>query len=144
MTSEAMKAEVLAAVAKWRPRLRLLDWSIAYEWDAHLPDHASMQCVPQQDYRRILLKVRSTHDGAPEWQTLEKEVLHELCHCLTSELSDGIDDLMRHAKVGQIAYDLAESVTSKADERLTEWLARLLWEAYEHSDWDAEPPLTEP
>ena len=138
MLSEATKVEIQGYVAKWRPRLRLMDWSIAYEWDAHLPDHAAMQCIPQPDYRRLLLKVRSTHDGSPEWQTPEKEVLHELCHCLTSELSDLIDDLMRHAKAGQIAFDLAESVTEKADERLTEWLARVVWEAYENTAWDKE------
>lgn len=136
--NEATKAEIVEAVTRWRPRLRLMDWSISYEWDAKLDDDAAMMCRTFQRYRRVTLRVSAETKNEDGWQTIEKQVLHELCHCLTAENIDLAQSAVNALKPGVIAYDLAEDVLEKANERLTEWIARIVWEAYEGRAWDAE------
>ena len=127
--NEATKAEIQGYVAKWRPRLRLMDWSIAYEWDAPLDKGSSMMTDTAAQYRRLRLMVGpDTKDEG--WQTVEKMVLHELCHALSAELYEVAETTVSPAQVGQI---------ERAWEQMTEWLARVVWEAYEGKAWDAEP-----
>ena len=135
--NETKKHEIMEAVGKWRPRLRLMDWSIAYRWDAQIDDDSAMECETQQKYRRIQLKVSSeTKDNY--WQTVEKQVLHELCHCLTAEGIDLAEDMVSKVGPGRLAYEVAQVVLEKANERLVEWIARTVWEAYEPTKWDEE------
>lgn len=140
--SEAIKSEVLAAVEKWRPRLRLMDWSISYKWGAVFDDHnAAMSSDVQPRYRRLCLRVKDdTEDD--HWQTVEKQVVHELCHAITEEPIDIAQDLMNAFQVGKLTFSAMDTAMRAANERATEWIARLLWEAHEGTAWDAELPLT--
>lgn len=140
--NEATKAEVLAAVAKWRPRLRLNDWAVAFTWDAEVDDGKAMQTEVKTQYRRLTLLVSgdTTNDG---WQTVEKQVLHELCHAITEEPNDIAVDLMNALDVGKLTFAALDTALRAASERATEWVASVMWAAYEGTPWDAEPPLTE-
>ena len=149
--NEAIKDEVIKAVQKWRPRLRLMDWSVAYEFNADVPNPS---VVMQAQYRRAKLRLpksfgNSNNDGntaVGAYLTAEKVILHELCHLLVA-----------HIQVAAKARIPAENTTlhvfgkrrsneptsallyDNVVEETTEWLARIIWEAYECTAWDAEP-----
>lgn len=162
--NEAVKADVLAAVAKWRPRLRLMDWSIAYEWDD--PGTYASQCFTQERYRRAKLHFApdfpslNKGDVPSGWLTLEKLVVHELCHIVVTHLHDaalavvqtsaprrrrpaGVLGLWQGGgEFGKAAQEQAFDRLAHANEFTTEWVARMVWEAWERTEWDAEPRLT--
>lgn len=137
MLSDKAKAEIQGYVGKWRPRLRLLDWSIAYEWDAELDKNSAMSCDVQPQYRRFCLKL-SADTKDDHWATVEKQVLHELCHAVTEEPMEMLTRLMNRLQLGRSVFEALDTSVRFTNERATEWLARVVWEAYEKVPWDAE------
>lgn len=141
--NDATKAEVLAAVAKWRPRLRLNDWSMAIEWDSKETDFIRVHT--EERYRRFKIHVAptfpnlTTDDIPGAWLTLEKMVLHELCHVITAVLHVSARSIIRTAQLGKAVEEQAFDRMDDANELLTEMVARLLWEAWEGTSWDTEP-----
>ena len=142
MTPEK-KAEVMAAVAKWRPRLRLMDWAIGYEWEAEKVVIADCR----HDARRKRACIRFAPDflTVPEgsaiggWMTVEKAMVHELCHLVVSPLYTEAMDAVATARVGEQEERQINERLSDADEQVTEFLARLLWGVHEETAWDGPP-----
>lgn len=141
-----MKSEIQRYVAKWRPRLRLMDWSIAFTWDD--ADTRVSQCFTEERYRRANLHFAPDFpalkkDDVPGvWLTLEKLVLHELSHIVTTHLHIAGRAVLGVANVAKAVEEQGYDRLDHANEFTTEWIARLLWEAYEGSAWDEviQPP----
>lgn len=144
----ATKTEILEAVTKWKVRLRLMDWSIAFTWDDS-ETHVS-QCFTEERYRRANIHFapdfpalgKSDVPGA--WLTLEKAVLHELCHIVTTHLHVAGRAVLGVANVAKAVEEQGYDRLDHANEFTTEWIARLLWEAWEHTEWDESPLTTTP
>ena len=142
MTPET-KAEVLAAVAKWRPRLHLMDWAIGYEWEREQVIMAD--CRHDARRKRAVLRFAPDFPVIPKdvavgkWMTVEKVVLHEMCHFLTSPLCSEAIDAVATARVGDGEGRQITERLYDANEEVTESLAKLFWEVHEGSAWDAEP-----
>lgn len=140
--NEAIKAEVLAAVAKWRPRLRLMDWSFAYEWDSDKTDMSKV--ITEPSYRRAKLFFSASfpktaaEDGAGSWLTAEKAVVHELVHIVVTRLHVDARGGIMALRVSEQAERQVLDRVYAANEYVTEAVARIVWEAYEGTLWDAE------
>ena len=141
LVTELVRAEVTAAIAKWRPRLRLMDWSISIRWDDADIGKSSMEGEIDSFYRRALVKVAPNPlDPDQPWKTVEKVVVHELVHILLEQPQDVLEEsLNRTPNMGRReASELSASVR-QANEYATEWVARVVWEAFEGTLWDSLP-----
>ena len=146
-----MKAEdkeaVRGAVGKWRSRLRLMDWSIGYEWESEAVEGKVVVSHTSAAYRRMKLSFAPTFPKLPkdglltsEWMTIEKIILHELAHAVIAPLGWEVVDAVQTLRVGEDTERQVLERISNGTEAVTEWVARLLWEAWEGTAWDGESP----
>ena len=139
MTPET-QAEVVAAVAKWRPRLRLMEWAIGYEWEAE--GVVIADCIHDGKRKRGVLRFAPDFLTIPKdsalgkWMTVEKAIVHELCHLVYSPLYTEAIDAVATARVGAEAERQINERLDDANEEVAEFLAKLFWEVYERLAWD--------
>ncbi len=135
---EDTKRQVLDAVAKWRPRLRLMDWSIVVRFDRKDLDEDFRMGIPMQyPYRRAFLDLAIDAGTTENTFSLEKGVLHELCHIICEPQMDAVNKALNDFKPAYDVNRLTQTWVRDANEFTTEWVARLLWEAYEQTPWDS-------
>ena len=144
MTSGAVKGAVRDVVTKWLPRLHLEHWSVGYEWDVEGVNVCSIKT--DTPYERFILRFEETFPLSKNKETvvsirllgmdIERIVVHELCHPITNHLYHPAIHSVRELQAGKLATDITESVLDDADEKVTEWFAKCLWEAWERTPWN--------
>jgi len=87
---KASKAEFMMLIEKWKPRLWLDEWTlhIDHERDVRKENHglAALTCEPRWQYMEATISVVHEAWWACEPEIREREVVHELLHCLLSPI----------------------------------------------------------
>jgi len=87
---KASKAEFMMLVEKWKPRLWLGEWAITvdhYRTEAETNDRRSALIVtPEWEYMVATIKVVHNAWWGLDQELREREVVHELLHCLLSPI----------------------------------------------------------
>ena len=91
---EKVKRRVRLVFDEWRRPLELDLWSITFEWDPGWGPSASDQYMglmsvdAHWEYRQATIKIWSASVNDLNNSKLEEALVHELTHCLVSEMRD--------------------------------------------------------
>lgn len=119
MKKKNLKREALKLIEKWKIRLNLEEWTIFLIFpevdapatgDGYGPPQAT--CVPCHVYLQAWVRLYSGWFEGTE-EDRERWIVHELCHCITSEVKDAAFGL-RDGKL------FTPDQLKEIDERLTQ------------------------
>ena len=116
MTSRITRRQVLALVAKWKPRLLLESWSVGVKLTRKLPAGWQAECSALPEYLDAVVRV---NPDAVAVEDLEGVVVHELVHLHTWAIWELCEDAAREDPA------LLKRL-EKAHEHLTSTLQRVL------------------
>ncbi len=101
--SPKLRKELRVLIAKWRPRLYLNEWHIDLNFPMEGPEESGgMTVLAEIDACPVYLTARI--NVYPAWfergkDAREKTIVHELCHCLTQEMSNLVSNLQNSVLV---------------------------------------------
>jgi len=118
--AQQAKKEVAALIEKWAPKMGLTDWDFAIvTTESERPNHRAILAIdPDPAYFRGNIYIYPEFLNSPD-SYKEEALVHELCHCLNSEVIKLTGNVLDGKMVTQ------ENFTD-AVERLTQRMTKLV------------------